>query len=86
MLNNEPTVGGLKAGEIVYLRARVLGFDTDYDGMEKAVCAPCDAAGNHDDAQTWFFRERDLVKAGVLAASVQERVDAAVAKELAKRQ
>lgn len=74
MLNNEPMVGGLKAGEVAYLRFRVMGFDRDVDGTEKAMCAPCDAKGNADESRAWFIRAADMIAGGVLAADVEARV------------
>jgi hypothetical protein len=72
----------LNAGEVAYLRLRVLGFDTDVDGVRKAMCAPCDGKGSHDESRAWFIRECDLVAAGVLASEVEakamERVKRAI--------
>lgn len=74
----------LKHGDVAYLRFRVMGFDTDVDGVVKAMCAPCDASGNADESRAWFIRECDLVAAGVLAADVEAKVTERVARELGK--
>ena len=75
----------LKAGEVAFLRFRVMGFDKDADGVVKAMCAPCDAKGNADESRAWFIRECDMVAGGVLAADVESKVAERVKREIEKR-
>lgn len=70
----------MAAGETAYLRVRVLGFDTDYDGTPKAVCALMDDKGRYDENETWFFREGVLAKAAVLAADIEAKAKAIAEK------
>lgn len=70
----------MAAGETAYLRVKVLGFDVDYDGTPKAVCALMDAQGNYDESEQWFFREKQLARAGVLAADLEAKAKAMAEK------
>ena len=73
MLEKVSSSTALRAGQVAYLRVRVLGFDR-LDGREAAILRAVDKAGEFIDGEIWYYCEPRLLVPG---ATVVEEINRA---------
>jgi hypothetical protein len=73
MLEKVSSSTAFQAGQVAYLRVRVLGFDR-LDGREAAILRAVDKAGEFIDGEIWYYCEPRLLVPG---ATVVEEINRA---------